>query len=70
MTLTLGGQYLPGSLDLTTAIVRRFGPFLAGDVSVVRVARGLKLVSIDGIWSSQQNENFAWMIFFIIPFIF
>ena len=34
-----------------------FGPFSAGNYSSSRVTTGLKLVSIDGIWSSQQNET-------------
>ena len=43
--------------QIYTAIVSTLDAFLAGDFSVNRVARGLKLVSIDGIWSSRQNET-------------
>ena len=34
-----------------------FGPFSAGDYSSFRVAIGLKLVFLDGICSSRQNET-------------
>ena len=44
-------------LAVHTARTGTFRPCSVLDISAVRVARVLKLVYIDGIWSSRQNET-------------